>query len=112
MYVNGAFWTVDTMYYTKMKMPHSALYTFFTVRMFDFEQLNIGSAVPSMTSSLLYSLKAVIPPQKQLKCFDEKVKPIYDSIIHLQKETKQLTSLRDFLLPLLMNGQVTFKEAY
>lgn len=110
MYVNDAFWTVDTMYYTKMKMPHSALYTFFTVRMFDFEQLNIGSAVPSMTSSLLYSLKAVIPPQKQLKCFDEKVKPIYDSIIHLQKETQQLASLRDFLLPLLMNGQVTFKD--
>ncbi len=31
-------------------------------------------------------------------------------MIQLTKENQELASLRDFLLPLLMNGQVTFKE--
>ena len=37
----------------------------------------------------------------------------YNSILRreilLNKENQELTSLRDFLLPMLMNGQVTFK---
>ena len=31
-------------------------------------------------------------------------------ILHREKENRELASLRDFLLPLLMNGQVGFKE--
>lgn len=33
-------------------------------------------------------------------------------IINLAKENCYLASLRDFLLPMLMNGQVTFKDFY
>lgn len=33
-----------------------------------------------------------------------------EKICTIRKENKKLTALRDFLLPMLMNGQVTFKE--
>lgn len=43
-----------------------------------------------------------------------KANSIFDNIdaelLRINDETHQLTSLRDFLLPMLMNGQVTFKE--
>ncbi|MDX8419030.1 restriction endonuclease subunit S [Stecheria sp. CLA-KB-P133] len=43
-----------------------------------------------------------------------KANSIFDNIdaelLRINDETNQLTSLRDFLLPMLMNGQVTFKE--
>ena len=37
-------------------------------------------------------------------------KDIFEKIKINSLENQQLTSLRDFLLPLLMNGQVGFKE--
>lgn len=39
--------------------------------------------------------------------FTDKVKPILTQINVLQKENSELTKLRDWLLPMLMNGQVT-----
>lgn len=39
------------------------------------------------------------------------VKPMLDRANSMYSENQELASLRDFLLPLLMNGQVTFKEA-
>jgi len=50
IYVDEPFWTVDTMFYTKMKKKDSALFVYYTVKLFDFEKLNTGTGVPSMTS--------------------------------------------------------------
>ena len=43
---------------------------------------------------------------------DDLLKPFNDvleKIDIIKKENQELASLRDFLLPMLMNGQVTFK---
>jgi type I restriction enzyme S subunit len=41
------------------------------------------------------------------KTFIAKVEPIYKKIVANRQQNKELAALRDFLLPLLMNGQVT-----
>lgn len=110
IYVNGAFWTVDTMFYTKMKKAHSAIFTYYSVKLYDFEKLNTGTGVPSMTSSIIYNLKTVIPSDKILKNFDNYVQVFYKKMQEKEIENRELESLRDFLLPLLMNGQVGFKD--
>lgn len=43
--------------------------------------------------------------------FDEMVQPSMDKILINLKENQHLASLRDWLLPMLMNGQVTVAEA-
>ena len=108
IYVNGAFWTVDTMFYTKMKKPNSAIFAYYSVKLYDFEKLNTGTGVPSMTSSIIYNLKVVIPPEEVLKSFDNYIQTIYKQMNKKEKENRELVSIRDFLLPLLMNGQVGF----
>ncbi len=110
IYVNGAFWTVDTMFYTKMKKPNSAIFAYYSVKLYDFEKLNTGTGVPSMTSSIIYNLKVVIPPEEVLKSFDNYVQTFYKQMNEKEKENRELVSVRDFLLPLLMNGQVGFKN--
>lgn len=109
IYVNGDFWTVDTMFYTKMKEEHSAIYTYYSAKLYDFEKLNTGTGVPSMTTSIIYNLKVVIPPDKILEYFNDYVQAFYRQIKENEIENRELVSLRDFLLPLLMNGQVGFK---
>ena len=54
----------------------------------------------------------IIVPSKQINdLFRNASKTLFDKKKNILKENRQLTSLRDFLLPMLMNGQVTFKEA-
>lgn len=110
IYVNEPFWTVDTMFYSILKKVNSGFYTYYSVKLNDFEKLNTGTGVPSMTTAIIYSLKAVVPPDEVLKSFDEKMQAIYGIVKHNRAENRELGQLRDFLLPLLMNGQVGFRE--
>ena len=45
------------------------------------------------------------------RMFDEKVNAIYKKINEIRAENQQLAELRDFLLPMLMNGQVKIRES-
>lgn len=54
--------------------------------------------------------QCIIVPSKQINdLFRNASKTLFDKKKNILKENRQLTSLRDFLLPLLMNGQVTLK---
>ena len=110
MYIDEAFWTVDTMFYTEMKQDFFAKYVFYSIKDIDFTKFNLGTGVPSMTSSILYSLKIIKPSNCSLKHFEDVVKPIFLKIANNEKQNHQLTQLRDFLLPMLMNGQVSVAE--
>ena len=107
MYVNKAFWTVDTMFYSEMKIPNCAKYVFFAIKDIDFTRWDSGTGVPSMTASLLYSIPLVKPNDLILQIFDNVLLPIFQKLEKVQLENENLTKLRDSLLPLLMNGQVS-----
>jgi len=47
-----------------------------------------------------------------MKNFQLISKPIFDKISQSRLENQQLTALRDWLLPMLMNGQVTVRQAH
>ena len=51
-----------------------------------------------------------MPPLELMIKYSERVENLIKLIIKNTKEIKELTSLRDFILPLLMNGQVGFRE--
>ena len=44
-----------------------------------------------------------------IKMFDESTKPIFLRLINIKLENQKLSQLRDWLLPMLMNGQVKVK---
>lgn len=110
MYVDEKFWTVDTMFYTDMKIDYAALYTYFSIKDIDFTKLNTGTGVPSMTASILYQLQILNPNADILKNFDELVRTTYRMIFDNRKQNQELTQLRDWLLPMLMNGQVKVED--
>lgn len=49
---------------------------------------------------------ACFPPKVILKKYAELVKPMWEKRSEYMSENQQLASLRDFLLPMLMNGQI------
>ena len=66
-----------------------------------------GSGQPQLTRENLAPLLMIYPLQNILKQFSKKVTPIIEHRLHIQKTNEYLTHLRDSLLPMLMNGQVT-----
>lgn len=63
-----------------------------------------------ITKDHLEQSQIVIPPTTDLpNQLEEKLVPIMDKIVSLSSERIYLTHLRDSLLPMLMNGQVTVK---
>jgi type I restriction enzyme S subunit len=106
MYVNEAFWTVDTMFYTIMKREHLAKFIYQFIKQKDLASMNVGSAVPSMTTAVLNNMPIEIPPKEILDKFDYIVSELYDKIKSNQTQIHTLTALRDTLLPKLMSGEV------
>ena len=65
-----------------------------------------GSAQPHVYPKDIEGLKIIVPPDLLLKRFGEFVENWNLKIANNEKQNHQLTQLRDFLLPMLMNGQV------
>lgn len=106
MYVDEAFWTVDTMFYTIMKRKHIAKFVYQFIKQKDLASMNVGSAVPSMTTSILNNMPIEIPRNDLLERFDKIVSEFYSKIKFNQTQIRTLTALRDTLLPKLMSGEV------
>lgn len=51
-----------------------------------------------------------LPLSDTLQLYNQIVEPVFEKIENNYIENQELAELRDFLLPLLMNGQVGFKE--
>lgn len=106
MYVDETFWTVDTMFYATMKQPHTAVFVYFFVKAFDMYSMNIGAAVPSMTTKILDAMDVVIPDKETLEKFDKLTKTYFNKIKTLQGQNERLKTARDLLLPKFMSGEV------
>lgn len=106
MYVNQPFWSVDTMFYTEMRLPNVAKFVYHFVKAKDLASMNAGSAVPSMTTDILNAMEVAIPPASVLEEFESLVAPMYRAMQENDAQSNKLADLRDTLLPKLMSGEI------
>ena len=106
MYVNEAFWTVDTMFYAVPKVRGAAKYAFEFLRSLNLALMDSGSAVPSMTTKILNALNVPVPSASNLLALDVQLEPLFEAQRMCDRESKCLSSLRDTLLPKLMSGEI------
>lgn len=71
-----------------------------------------GSIHKGVRHSTLKECKFIMPAKNTIMDFTLLIKPIFKKQDLLQKQTQHLTALRDWLLPMLMNGQVTVGQAH
>lgn len=72
--------------------------------------LSTGSARDNLSQDKIKELNFINPNKKILEKFDKIVYPMMNKILMNLKENQELASLRDWLLPMLMNGQVSVGE--
>lgn len=69
-----------------------------------------GTTFGSISKDELFVLPVIVPNKSVIKKYEHLCKPILDAQMCMSEEIKSLTNQRDFLLPMLMNGQVEIKE--
>jgi type I restriction enzyme, S subunit len=68
-----------------------------------------GSTFKEISGTVLKSIKICLPPNEIVCEYTRRVESIFARQNLLEQENDQLIQLRDWLLPMLMNGQVTVK---
>lgn len=72
-----------------------------------FDRRNVdGTTFGSITKKDLFSLKIVRPTNEILNQYQKTIEHAFEMQNKIELENQTLSSLRDFLLPMLMNGQV------
>ncbi len=106
LYVNGDFWTIDTMFYSVPLIKNIAKYCYLFLSRLDMYSYNIGAAVPSMTVKILDGIDILLPDDETLILFEKQVRIFFDGIDVLKKQNEIAGESRDRLLPKLMSGEI------
>lgn len=69
-----------------------------------------GSGQPQLTRENLNTVSCIRPSDSLLIAYSQKIAPIVNYQLHLIEDIDKLVKLRDELLPLLMNGQVSLNS--
>ncbi|NLB54173.1 MAG: restriction endonuclease subunit S, partial [Lentisphaerae bacterium] len=80
-FVELPFWTVDTLFYTEIdKTKVTPEFLYYQLRTFDLAGMNVGTAVPSLTTAILNEVEIFVPPLPEqveigrtLRALDEKI---------------------------------------
>lgn len=91
--VSGRFWTIDTMYWTRVLKPHDARFVYYLALTMPFAMLSTDTALPSMTKEALYSFQVPIPghaEQLAIAAFLERETAKIDALIAEQKRLIEL----------------------
>lgn len=93
-FVNDPFWTVDTLFYTQIneaKIVPEYLYYF--LKTINLETMNVGTAVPSLTVSVLSEIKMSIPSLDEQKRIASILSALDDKIELNKKINKTLEEM-------------------
>ncbi len=71
----------------------------------------MGNTFANMNKDDFSSILLPYPKDEIVDSFSEKVKSVFESVLLNSQENNLLIELKDFLLPMLMNGEVTVSEA-
>ncbi len=106
-YTFDNFYPIDTAYYVNAKI--SMMFLNFLISSMGLEKMNSDSAVPGLNREATLGLPIVNTPLDLILKYHAHVESWFVKKRLMLEENNILVKLRDWLLPLLMNGQVTVK---
>lgn len=89
------------------KLKHSFIYPYLVREIPRLMALRTGAQQPHINKGVLDESLLVIPDDATLNSYTKQAAPLFLQIKNNLQQNQQLAQLRDWLLPMLMNGQVT-----
>ena len=94
------------LYFPKSQLSNEYLYLLFKEIRPQLLNLGNGSIFTNLKTDILKNFEISLPSTETLSKFQNIIKLIFEKVLTTQREIKQLETLRDTLLPKLMNGEI------
>jgi len=111
MYVDGRFWTVDTMFYSEIAPRSFPKFVYYLATTLPFDQLTTRTALPSMTQEALSNVEVLIPPleeQRSIAAFlDHETARIDELVREQERLLSQLATKRTATISHTIRGGLT-----
>ncbi|MFM6623532.1 MAG: restriction endonuclease subunit S, partial [Dolichospermum sp.] len=95
--------------YESDKLLNCFIYPYLVSQVPRLMSLRTGAQQPHINKETIDTSLITIPENDVLQNYYKITKPLFKEIINIAFQNQQLTQLRDWLLPMLMNGQITVK---
>ena len=105
--ISTASWPSDNTLVIKSKY-YEVVYQI--LRRVNYKSLNRGSTQPLITQKDLKSVEISLPSECKLLECENKLSSIMNLVDHNKLENNRLTTVRNYLLPLLMTGQISLED--
>jgi type I restriction enzyme, S subunit len=106
------FFPIDTTFYVEpLRADVPMEFAFFMLKRLGLERMNSDSAVPGLNRSNVLALEVIVPGEPELRLFHEEVRQLFLLRESLSAESAALARLRDALLPKLMSGEISVRDA-
>ena len=102
----GKVWISDNVLIIKTVDEKYFYPIYFSLKEFDFENINAGSTQPLVTQTDLKKLEIRKPANVKIEKFNEQCLEYFNKISKNKKQIRTLTQMRDTLLPKLMSGEI------
>jgi len=99
-------WASDNTLVLLSHSPFYYEYVFFCLKQIDFESLNRGSTQPLVTQGDLQKQTIIVPSEFCFVAFSKIISTIFEKVAGNSSESKQLSLIRDSLLPHLFSGEL------
>lgn len=114
MYINGKFWTVDTMFYAVPNEGICCKYMFYQAQTIPFGLYSTNTALPSMTQTDLAGNPMCFPPLQEQQTIadylDEKTTKIDSAIFALEAQRNDLNALKQSIISEAVIGKIDLRE--
>ena len=100
-------WITGNAMVVKSKNNYSIDYLYNLLSISNIKKVISGSAQPQITRTNLETLLCIAPNDRVIKLYDSYTNKYFEQRLNNLKQIQHLQSLRDWLLPMLMNGQIS-----
>jgi type I restriction enzyme S subunit len=98
LYQDKPFWTVDTMFWSKINTRRVLpKFLYYQLQLVDFTNLDVGSAVPSLTIPVISDIDILLPPFPEQKAISEVLSSLDDKIDLLHRQNRTLEAMAETL---------------
>ncbi|MBQ7904492.1 MAG: restriction endonuclease subunit S [Spirochaetaceae bacterium] len=98
------------LYFPKSQLSNEYLYLLFKEIRPQLVNLGNGSIFTNLKTDILKNFEISMPDEETLSKSQSIIKPMFEKMLETERETKQLETIRDTLLPKLMNGEIKVDE--
>ena len=105
-YVWGQFWVNNHAHILTGRLGFNVESLYMLFKQTPVKSIVTGAVQPKISQANLRSVQVVIPPEHNLKEYNDLVEPLFSVLRANEEECKSLAALRDTLLPKLMSGEI------